>query len=44
MEKPGARPRSKHELRPSQLRRRLDPGTLPFRTTKDVEPLVVAVA
>jgi lon-related putative ATP-dependent protease len=43
MEKPGARPRSKHELRPSQLRRRLDPGTLPFRTTKDVEPLVGAV-
>ena len=28
------------ELEPEQLRRRLDPGTLPFRTTEEVEPLV----
>lgn len=27
------------ELRPEQLRRRLDPRTLPFRTTAEVEPL-----
>jgi predicted ATP-dependent protease len=28
------------ELRPRELRRRLDPRTLPFRTTAEVEPLV----
>jgi lon-related putative ATP-dependent protease len=28
------------ELKPAELRRRLDPRTLPFRTTEEVEPLV----
>jgi hypothetical protein len=28
------------ELEPERLRRRLDPSTLPFRTTAEVEPLV----
>ncbi len=32
--------RRPRELRPDELRRRLDPTTLPFRTTADVEPLV----
>jgi lon-related putative ATP-dependent protease len=33
-------PRSKRELRPEQLRRALDPGTLRFESTAEVEPLV----
>jgi hypothetical protein len=28
------------ELQPEQLRRRVDPGSLPFRTTAEVEPLM----
>jgi lon-related putative ATP-dependent protease len=39
--RPGtARARRPRELRPEELRRRLDPSSLPFRTTRDVEPLV----
>jgi len=34
-----AAPRSDHEVPPEQLRRRLDPALLPFRTTADVAPL-----
>lgn len=32
-----------HELAPEQLRRRVDPGSLPFETTAEVEPLVGTV-
>ena len=36
-------PRARHELRPEQLRRRLDPRKLSFSSTADVEPLVGTV-
>src|SRR5512139_3737118 len=35
--------RDRLELRPEQLRRRLDPGRLRFESTADVEPLVGTV-
>ncbi len=37
---PRRKRRGSLELGPAQLRRRLDPRTLPFRTTEDVEPLI----
>ena len=43
MSRTGSRARSGGkglELEPGELRRRLDPSTLPFATTEDVEPLV----
>jgi predicted ATP-dependent protease len=39
-EPPASTPRRELELEPGQLRRRLDPEKLPFRTTEEVEPLV----